>query len=72
MLIFLQEDRIINEAKHEKLRYLEEVHTAQRTANDLQAHLKFLEGKLAEKDAVIRLLQDKKGKTLGNKFIQRK
>uniref|UniRef100_A0A1L8E5U3 Putative myosin class ii heavy chain n=1 Tax=Nyssomyia neivai TaxID=330878 RepID=A0A1L8E5U3_9DIPT len=53
-------DRIIAEAKHDKMRYLEEVHTAQRRVNDLQAHLKVLESRLAEKDAVLRVLQGPK------------
>lgn len=59
-----QEDRIIAEAKHDKLRYLEEVHSAQRKVSDLQSHLKVLESKLAEKDAEIRLLQEKKSKPI--------
>lgn len=59
-----QEDRIIAEAKHDKLLYLEEVHSAQRKVNDLQTHLKVLESKLADKDAEIRLLQEKKSKFL--------
>ncbi|XP_055322389.1 uncharacterized protein LOC129578205 isoform X6 [Sitodiplosis mosellana] len=55
-----QDDRILAEAKQDKLRYLEEVHSAQRKMNDLQAHLKVLESKLADKDVEIRLLQEKK------------
>lgn len=55
-----QEDRIA-EAKNDKIRYLEEVHSAQRKVTDLQTHLKVLESKLAEKDTEIRLLQEKKG-----------
>lgn len=55
-----QDERNLVEAKQDKLRYLEEVHAAQRKMNDLQAHLKVLESKLAEKDVEIRLLQDKK------------
>lgn len=55
-----QDDRILAEAKQDKLRYLEEVHSAQRKMNDLQAHLKLLESKLADKDVEIRLLQEKK------------
>ncbi|GAB0089892.1 Angiomotin [Sergentomyia squamirostris] len=53
-------DRIIAEAKQEKMRYLEEVHSAQRRVNELQAHLKVLESRLAEKDAVLRVLQGPK------------
>lgn len=48
------------EAKNDKLRYLEEVYTAQRKVGDLQTSLKVLESKLAEKDSEIRMLQDKK------------
>lgn len=55
-----QDDRILAEARQDKLRYLEEVHSAQRKMNDLQAHLKLLETKLADKDVEIRLLQEKK------------
>lgn len=62
----LQEDRIIAEAKNDKIRYLEEVHSAQRKVTDLQTHLKVLESKLAEKDTEIRLLQEKKSKFLSN------
>lgn len=40
---------------------MEEVHSAQRKVNDLQTHLKFLESKLAERDAEIRILQENKG-----------
>lgn len=65
-----QEDRIITEAKHDKLRYLEEVHSAQRKVNDLQTHLKVLESKLAEKDAEIRILQDKKSKFFYNVLVE--
>lgn len=56
------EDRYIAEAKQEKIRYLEEVHSAQRRVSDLQTHLRLLESKLAEKDTEIRLLQEKKSK----------
>lgn len=57
-----QDDRFIAEAKQDKLRYLEEVHSAQRKVSDLQTHLKILESKLAEKDTEIRLLQEKRSK----------
>lgn len=55
-----KDERILAEAKQDKLRYLEEVHSAQKQMNDLQAHLKLLESKLADKDVEIRLLQEKK------------
>lgn len=51
---------MITEAQHDKLRYLEEVHSAQRKVNDLQTHLKVLDSKVAEKEAEIRILQEKK------------
>lgn len=57
-----QNDRILAEAKQDKLRYLEEVHSAQRKVHDLHAHLKLLESKVADKDVEIRLLQEKKSK----------
>lgn len=53
-------DRIILEAKQEKIRYLEEVHTAKKKVGELQNHLKGLESRLAEKDAFIRALQGQK------------
>lgn len=55
---------MITEAQHDKLRYLEEVHSAQRKVNDLQTHLKVLDSKVAEKEAEIRILQEKKSKFL--------
>lgn len=51
---------MITEAQHDKLRYLEEVHSAQRKVNDLQTHLKVLDSKVLEKEAEIRILQEKK------------
>lgn len=57
-------ERIIAEAKHEKLRYLEEVHAAQKKVGDLQNHLKGLENRLAEKDALIRVLQGQKSNSI--------
>lgn len=63
-----QDERNLVEAKQDKLRYLEEVHAAQRKMNDLQAHLKVLESKLADKDVEIRLLQEKKSTLTCNQF----
>lgn len=40
------------------------MHLAQRKVTDLQTHLKVLESKLAEKDTEIRLMQEKKSKSL--------
>lgn len=64
-----QDDRILAEAKQDKLRYLEEVHSAQRKMNDLQAHLKVLESKLADKDVEIRLLQEKKSSLIDKSIL---
>lgn len=65
-----QDDRHLAEARQDKLRYLEEVHSAQRKMNDLSAHLKLLETKLADKDVEIRLLQEKKSMfTLISKYF---
>lgn len=60
-LSVMQGDRFLSEPRHDKLSYMEEVHSAQRKVNDLQTHLKFLESKLAERDAEIRILQENKG-----------
>lgn len=60
----LKGDRFLSEPRHDKLSYMEEVHSAQRKVNDLQTHLKFLESKLAERDAEIRILQENKGKSI--------
>lgn len=38
------------------------MHSAQRKVNDLQTHLKVLDSKVAEKEAEIRILQEKKSK----------
>lgn len=56
-----ESDRMLAEAKQDKMRYLEELHSAQRQVTDLQQHLKDLEGHLVEKDALIRALQSPKG-----------
>ncbi len=62
---------MITEAQHDKLRYLEEVHSAQRKVNDLQTHLKVLDSKVAEKEAEIRILQEKKSKRFLFFFVGR-
>lgn len=53
-------ERIIEEANKEKLRYLDEAHTTNRKVNELQTKMKFMENRLAEKDAMIRALQGQK------------
>lgn len=63
VFLIFQGDRFLSEPRHDKLSYMEEVHSAQRKVNDLQTHLKFLESKLAERDAEIRVLQENKGES---------
>ena len=56
-----ESERMLAEAREEKMRYLEEFHMAQKKVSDLQNHLKDLEGHMVEKDALIRALQVPKG-----------
>ncbi|KAL5291744.1 AMOTL1 family protein [Megaselia abdita] len=53
-------EKIINEAKHDKIRFIEEVQCAQRKMSDLHSHVKNLESKVAEKEAFIRALKGQK------------
>ncbi|XP_055612160.1 uncharacterized protein LOC129758638 [Uranotaenia lowii] len=53
-------ERIIAEAKQEKIRYLDEAHAANRKVTELQTRLKLLENRLAEKEAMIRAYQGQK------------
>ncbi|CAG9854916.1 unnamed protein product [Phyllotreta striolata] len=50
-------EKIIAEARNEKIRHMDEVHAAQKKVADLESRLKDLESKLAERDAMIRVLQ---------------
>ncbi|XP_066248745.1 angiomotin-like 2a isoform X1 [Euwallacea similis] len=50
-------EKIIAEARNEKIRHMDEVHASQKKVADLESRLKDLESKLAEKDAMIRVLQ---------------
>ncbi|XP_072401142.1 uncharacterized protein [Diabrotica undecimpunctata] len=50
-------EKIIAEARNEKIRHMDEVHAAQKKVADLESRVKDLESKLAEKDAMIRVLQ---------------
>nr|CAD7453097.1 unnamed protein product [Timema tahoe] len=50
-------ERLIAEARSEKIRHMDEVHAAQKKLTDLESKTKELESKLAEKDAMIRVLQ---------------
>uniref|UniRef100_A0A182QC10 Angiomotin C-terminal domain-containing protein n=1 Tax=Anopheles farauti TaxID=69004 RepID=A0A182QC10_9DIPT len=53
-------ERILAEAKQEKIRYLDEAHAANRKVTELQTRLKLVENRLAEKDAMIRAYQGQK------------
>ncbi|KAI4460309.1 angiomotin [Holotrichia oblita] len=50
-------EKIIAEARNEKIRHMDEVHAAQKKVADLESKVKDLESKLAERDAMIRVLQ---------------
>ncbi|XP_049821497.1 angiomotin-like protein 1 isoform X2 [Aethina tumida] len=50
-------EKIIAEARNEKIRHMDEVHAAQKKVADLESRVKDLESKLAEKDAMIKVLQ---------------
>lgn len=53
-------ERVIAEAKQEKIRYLDEAHSANRKVTELQTRLKLVENRLAEKEAMIRAYQGQK------------
>ncbi|XP_052862278.1 uncharacterized protein LOC128268994 [Anopheles cruzii] len=53
-------ERILAEAKQEKIRYLDEAHAANRKVTELQTRLKLVENRLAEKDAMIRAYHGQK------------
>ncbi|XP_012348831.1 angiomotin-like protein 1 isoform X1 [Apis florea] len=50
-------EKLIAEARSEKMRHMDEVHAAQKKLADLESRMKDLESKLAERDAMIRVLQ---------------
>ncbi|XP_057338714.1 angiomotin-like protein 1 isoform X2 [Microplitis mediator] len=50
-------EKMIAEARSEKMRHMDEVHAAQKKLADLESRMKDLESKLAERDAMIRVLQ---------------
>ncbi|XP_011140083.2 uncharacterized protein LOC105183552 isoform X1 [Harpegnathos saltator] len=50
-------EKLIAEARSEKMRHMDEVHVAQKKLADLESRMKDLESKLAERDAMIRVLQ---------------
>lgn len=55
-------ERAIAEAKQEKLRYLDEVHSTNRKVDELQSKLKMVENRLIEKEATIARLVQGQGK----------
>ncbi|KAL1115610.1 hypothetical protein AAG570_005900 [Ranatra chinensis] len=52
-------EKLIAEARSDRIRQMDEVHAAQKRVTDLEAKVKELECKLAERDAMIRVLQNK-------------
>lgn len=52
-------EKLIAEARSDRIRQMDEVHAAQKKVTDLEAKVKELECKLAERDAMIRVLQKK-------------
>ncbi|KAF7991268.1 hypothetical protein HCN44_002830 [Aphidius gifuensis] len=50
-------EKMIAEARSEKMRHMDEVYAAQKKLTDLESRMKDLESKLAERDAMIRVLQ---------------
>lgn len=54
-----ENEKIIAEARSDKLRQMDEIHAAQKKILDLESRIKELESRLAERDAMIRVLQKK-------------
>ncbi|XP_077294805.1 uncharacterized protein LOC143917206 isoform X2 [Arctopsyche grandis] len=50
-------ERLMAEARNEKIRHMDELHDAQKKCADLEGRLKELESKVAERDAMIKVLQ---------------
>ncbi|KYM79369.1 Angiomotin [Atta colombica] len=50
-------EKLIAEARSEKMKHMDEVHAAQKKLADLESRMKDLESKLAERDAMIKVLQ---------------
>ncbi|XP_018497574.1 angiomotin [Galendromus occidentalis] len=53
----LETERLITQARSDKLRQMDELHAAQRKCAELESRLKDMESRLAERDAMIRVLQ---------------
>ncbi|XP_064638236.1 angiomotin-like isoform X2 [Lineus longissimus] len=52
-----ESERLIAEARTEKMKHIEEVYQAQRKSAEMETRLKSLQAQLAEKEAMIRVLQ---------------
>lgn len=55
----VETERLISQVRSEKLRQMDELHAAQRRGAELESRLKDMESKLAERDAMIRVLQQR-------------
>ncbi|KAL1465241.1 hypothetical protein WDU94_004826 [Cyamophila willieti] len=55
----MESEKMIAEARSDKLKQMDEVHAANKKVSDLESRMKELESKLAERDAMIRVLQKK-------------
>ena len=53
----LETERMISQARSDKLRQMDELHATQRKCAEHESRLKDMESRLAEKDAMIRVLQ---------------
>ncbi|XP_045447013.1 angiomotin-like protein 2 [Melitaea cinxia] len=52
-----ESERLMAEARSEKIRHMDELHSAQKKVADLESRVKELESKVAERDAMIKVLQ---------------
>ncbi|XP_053603521.1 angiomotin-like protein 2 [Plodia interpunctella] len=52
-----ESERLMAEARNEKIRHMDELHSAQKRVADLEGRVKELESKVAERDAMIKVLQ---------------
>ncbi|XP_022657290.1 angiomotin-like protein 1 isoform X1 [Varroa destructor] len=55
----VETERLISQVRSEKLRQMDELHAAHRRGAELESRLKDMESKLAERDAMIRVLQQR-------------
>ncbi|KAI5633893.1 hypothetical protein NE865_13400 [Phthorimaea operculella] len=52
-----ESERLMAEARNEKIRHMDELHSAQKKLADFEGRVKELESKVAERDAMIKVLQ---------------